>query len=459
MRKNTNKPSMIALIALLFLTISCKKQSDFLNKKTNAALAVPATLQDFELLLANEELFNEFGTPALGTLSSDDFYVTSATWLSSGPLEQSVYIFDDDIYKTTTANSDWNGPYTQVYYCNTILDGLAKFSAAADELSRYNAIKGSALFLRAYAYYNLVQTFALPYDKTSSAVDLGIPMPMSSDLNIRYGRGNVQQVYDRIVSDINAAGILLPEKFVSPTKPSKVSCTAFLARVFLSMGRYEDAYSAAEQCLNSYDKLENYNAITPQNNSLSRTFLSEDIFHSTLNGYSIISLAQMEESLYNSYAVDDLRKTHFFRAASSGSGLFFRGTYDFRNAKYTGLATDEVLLIRSECQARMGRTVPALTDLNRLLINRYKTGKFTAITGNDADEVIKAVLSERKKELYMRGLRWTDLRRLNKEERFKTDVIHNVNGKAYSLNANDRKYAMPIPQQEIQLTGIPQNIR
>jgi hypothetical protein len=158
------------------------------------------------------------------------------------------------------------------------------------------------------------------------------------------------------------------------------------------------------------------------------------------------------------YDQNDLRLTYFFRPASSGTGLYFRGSYDSNN-DYSGIATDEIYLIRAECSARAGNLQPALSDLNALLKNRYVTGQFVPLTLTNEDALLRRILLEREKELFFRGLRWTDLRRLNKEAEFMKTVTHVINGVTYTLPPNDKRYALPIPDQEIQLTGIPQNIR
>jgi hypothetical protein len=117
-------------------------------------------------------------------------------------------------------------------------------------------------------------------------------------------------------------------------------------------------------------------------------------------------------------------------------------------------------LIRSECNARLGNVQTAINDLNSLLINRYKKGSYvpytTALSGG---QLLTVILNERIKELYYRGLRWTDLRRLNLDDRFKVTLNRSVNGNNYSLPPNDPRYAYPIPDQEIQLSGIQQNQR
>ena len=56
----------------------------------------------------------------------------------------------------------------------------------------------------------------------------------------------------------------------------------------------------------------------------------------------------------------------------------------------------------------------------------------------------------------MRGLRWMDLKRLNKEGA--NIVLKRVTeDKEYTLLPNSNFYALPIPEDIIQLTGMPRN--
>jgi len=56
----------------------------------------------------------------------------------------------------------------------------------------------------------------------------------------------------------------------------------------------------------------------------------------------------------------------------------------------------------------------------------------------------------------MRTLRYTDLKRLNKEGANIT-LTRFIKGQTYTLLPNDPRYALPIPDDVIQVSGMPQN--
>jgi hypothetical protein len=168
----------------------------------------------------------------------------------------------------------------------------------------------------------------------------------------------------------------------------------------------------------------------------------------------------VDSNLYVSYADNDLRKTKFFTILDNLPQYpRFVGSYDFDGNKYDGLATDEMYLIRAECYARTGNANAAMKDLNTLLVTRWKTGTFIPYVAASADDALNQILAERRKELVYRGLRWTDLRRLNENNQSAITLQRNVNGLLYRLTPNDPKYALPIPDAEISLSGLIQNQR
>src|SRR5690606_33395700 len=101
----------------------------------------------------------------------------------------------------------------------------------------------------------------------------------------------------------------------------------------------------------------------------------------------------------------------------------------------------------------------AIDDLNTLMRNRLTnhTG-LPSLENSSADELLKVVLTERRKELVFRGQRWTDLRRLN-EEGWGIELTRNLGGKTYTLPAGDNRWVLLLPHEPIIYSGLTQNPR
>ena len=116
-------------------------------------------------------------------------------------------------------------------------------------------------------------------------------------------------------------------------------------------------------------------------------------------------------------------------------------------------------LNRAESYARTGKVANGLKDLNSLLLNRWNKNKtYVPLTAMNTEEAISLILRERRKELLMRGLRWLDLKRLNKMGANIT-LERELGNNRFTLLPNDNRYALAIPEYVIQLSGIPQNPR
>ncbi|WP_410528150.1 hypothetical protein [Sphingobacterium sp. IITKGP-BTPF85] len=61
--------------------------------------------------------------------------------------------------------------------------------------------------------------------------------------------------------------------------------------------------------------------------------------------------------------------------------------------------------------------------------------------------------------MVFRGRRWSDLRRLNLDDRFKKTLKRSIDGQNYILEPNSLKYAHLIPDLVISESGIIQNKR
>ena len=445
------------LIPMLMLIWGCKK--DFLDKKPLKSLLVPTTLADVRALLDNAFVFNL--TPGLTYIADGDLQVTNAGWNNYPNLqEKNSYIWAADIFGTETSY-EWDNLYQQVFYANVALESLSKLNAGAES----GELRGTALFHRAYAFYNLSEMFTVPYKASSAGSAPGIPLKLRADVNEKAGRGTLEGTYQQVLADLSASRSLLPATVSFKSRPSRAAVYGLLARVYLSMGNYPLAGNFADSCLQLRPELIDYNtlsttAIRPFTRALPNGS-PEVIFYSAALDYTFgdsSSPSYFTPEFYALFAANDLRRTIFFRQITLGN-YKFKGNYSGVLSYFSGLATDEMYLIRAECAARAGNRDAALADLNALLLKRWKRNTYVPLTAGDAEGALRLVMAERRKELTQRGLRWADLRRLGGDPRFAVTLHRTLNGQAYTLSPESPRYTYPIPVDELRFNNLAQNER
>ena len=103
----------------------------------------------------------------------------------------------------------------------------------------------------------------------------------------------------------------------------------------------------------------------------------------------------------------------------------------------------EMYLVEAEAAARQGSTTDALSILN--LVQNARPGAVVTSTTNQ-EELLQAILLERRKEMYGEGLDYFDIKRLQLpvEKSFA-----NGNDLDLSIPANSNKLTLMIPDQEM----------
>lgn len=447
---------------LLFLTIcgGCNKDA-FLDKKPSTSLVVPTNLSDLRGLLDNTTTF--IWSPGIGEMSSDNYYMTATNWQAQTEVMRNAYTWQKDIMGSTRSLMDWSQPSTQVLYANIVLEQLDKLNPAPSELPEWQDIKGSALFQRAYAFYKLASIFANAFDSSTAGTDLGIPLKLNSDIHSVVQRSTLKESYDRILSDLGLAMPLLSDNvpLTARNRPSKPAAYALLSRIRLSMRSYDASLKYADSCLTLYNKLINYNTVSTTASTPFDKANDENIFYSSLANYPILgsssTIAYIDTLLYQSYAANDLRKVIYFRTIS-GMNMGMKTGYTATTYGNGGLCVDEIYLNRAEALARAGNITAAMNDLNTLLSKRWKTGTYVNMTATSVADALHKIQTERRKELVWRGLRWTDIKRYNKEGA-DISLIRILNGTTYTITPNSNLFLLPIPADEIDESGIIQNPR
>ncbi|GHS91815.1 membrane protein [Bacteroidia bacterium] len=163
-----------------------------------------------------------------------------------------LYDYSRNIASSTTEYT-WELGYRTIGNCNLVIELAEGFGN--DRTSGQTLLMGENYYLRALCYFLLVNEFAQPYSN-NPAQNPGLPLKLTSDPNdLPSSRSTVKEVYDQVVSDLqNAIEYMtiydgsLPKANIYATKEA---AEALLARVFLYMERWDDAYNMADAVINS----------------------------------------------------------------------------------------------------------------------------------------------------------------------------------------------------------------
>lgn len=447
---------MLMCLIVVFLHGSCK---EYLDYKPNIKMAIPKTLEDAELLLNNYSDMNT-GYPNQREISSDDYFLTYNNWLAMTEIDhRNLYCWNNE---PLTDVMPWQGSYKVVYIANQVIDLLGKLDPDVDAV-KWKQLKGSAHFFRAFAFHQLLSTYTVAYNKDLAVSELGIPIRDNPNIDESVPRSSQAASYNQVLSDLKVSAHSLPKVAGGKGMPNKAAAFAALARVCLDMENYEQAYRYADSAINEGVLLVDYNDLD-QNADLPFSRFGKDVifpatasFSETFGEY----YCMVDTVLYGSYHADDLRKKLFFKNSPSDPAyMTFKGSYNNSfGSPFIGLTTAELYLIRAECAVRRNDLEIAITDMNTLLERRWVKGTYVPVYERDPHKLLSLILKERRKELVFRGLRWTDLKRLNLDPKFKTTLKRNLNGKLYQLEPNSLSYGILLPLDAINFGGLTQNKR
>lgn len=208
--------SLLAGVSLMAFT-SCDLEemptTDIGFDNNEEAVINGTNIQQFENGLYSAFRATQYGVYSLvPDLICDGFNETVNSGNYYGPVHRTDASFtasDQDV------ESIWSGYYGyMVDYNNLINDGYVKeqeaaFMADDADFASVDAYAiralGVAHFFRAYTYMQLARLFAKDYDPSTAATDLCVPLVLKYDQEEKPARATVQQVYDQIKKDLDAA--------------------------------------------------------------------------------------------------------------------------------------------------------------------------------------------------------------------------------------------------------------
>lgn len=441
------------------LLSSCKK---FLDKKDNPSYSGVDTPSDAQQLLDDVANVNISPLLTFGECSSDNCYLTQAAYDNNSYNQANTDTYTWGRHPFAAGGDeteDWGAAYSGVLIMNITLEELGKMKVSAAEIKNLDNVKGSALAFRSWYFWQLATAFAKSYNEETAAADMGIPLRLTANFNAPSLRSTNMETYTKIIEDLETALHLLPERPAIASRPSKRAVYGMLANVYLSMRQYDKAGLYADSSLQLNDELLDFNTLDATAKRPISQFNKEiSLYMSTLGRpFSPMYDGFVDTLLYNSYVADDLRKTVFFRRNANNT-ISFKGSYG-ESYQFVGLANGEMYLVKAEAEARAGNTAKAMNDLNTLMQNRMvntAAHPFVPFAASSPQDALQKILTERRKELVFRDRRWMDIKRLNMEN---ANIILTrvVNGQTYTLMPNANRYAIPLPDKVIKMSGMPQN--
>ena len=220
---------ILSILAFAAVMVSCA--DDFLDKVPLDKLSEDAVFNSPQLAESYVNalypvLPDPFQEGNISNITDESFFRyggSSTRYMYDGRLSPSTILYISEggqahDSRTTTLNI-WNRAYEFIYKMNYFLRA-AESEDSRLEKETADRLKGEVYFLRAWAYYNLIQRYAgVPIIKTPHSIGGG------EDFKVE--RSNFDDCVDFILSDLDKADQLLPSK--AATKRGRVNKDVSLA--------------------------------------------------------------------------------------------------------------------------------------------------------------------------------------------------------------------------------------
>ena len=360
-----------------------------------------------------------------------------------------------------TISGVWATPYNMINDCNILLANVELFKET--KTGQRNRLKSQALAIRALAHFDLLRYFGVSYDRNST--ELGVPVKTVSNLD-KPSRNTVKDVYDQVYADLTQANTLMgsmDQSINSSADRSRIDAigvNAILARVAYYAKDFATAVNSASIVINSNLGLASITDFP--------TIWSDDVYTNEViwyikffpgDGYVAgdvyfavndrVSFKPSQNLLSSYNATTDIRYASYFSSTTA------KRPGQLIVSKYLGIAGDgltnwkalrmgEMYLIRAEALAKTNQATGALADLNTLRTNRITGYVNQSLSGS---ALLTAIAVERRKELFLEGHRWFDLRMAGQGIARGTDC--KAPSTVCSLAVNSFRFVWPIPQDEI----------
>ena len=404
-------------------------------------------------------------------------------------------------YDATTPNNGffWQTAYAMINRANVVIDGIRKAPTGGSLTDAVkNSYEGELRLLRAMGHFYLLANFARPFGDNPTAAAGGIPyreqpVGTSSGVSVdeasKQGRNTVAECYDKMLADLDFAETNLPATRAKNgiTRATKGAAIALKTRIRLHQNNFAQVIAEANKLVPTTATLVSpiggYQlTATPMgpfaagNKSNVESILSienNDVDNGGQNGAApsmytaaIASgrgIVGISPIIWNQpfFPANDFRKSAdmVIQDGASGRGAMFTKKYADATARTDNapiIRYAEVLLNVAEAIARTtsGVDARALQLLNAVRNRAVPagTGRYTAASFTTNQDLVQAILNERRIEFLAEGMRWLDIHRLA------TDAVFTAGGipaKASNTNLFNALYTNNPATTFVRVPAIP----
>ena len=340
--------------------------------------------------------------------------------------------------------------------------GIANLDKAVGPAADRNALKGEALALRAFGYFNLVQLYGKRYDATAKPnAQLGVPLVLEPTTEGK-PRNTVEEVYTQINKDLADAAALLTTSRVNKSHINLSVVKGLQARVALVQQDWTNAakFAAGFQDLTNSEWMWGFDHLEDQTEYFGayHSYISCNYNSTVIRTYPKV----INSLLYKQIPTTDVRAQMWVETPTATNSVVPPGGVrpKFLNQKFrlpgvpsTSAQGDvpymraaEMYLIEAEAKARLNDAAGAsqvLFDLVKTRNASYVKSTSTGVT------LINEILLQRRIELWGEGHRFFDLKRTNAAlNRNGTNAIASV-ALLYDVAPGDVRWEFLIPRREI----------
>jgi starch-binding outer membrane protein, SusD/RagB family len=370
----------------------------------------------------------------------------------------------DNAYDANTPNNGfyWQTIYSLINRANVVIDGIRKAPVGGSLTEAVkNSYEGELRFLRAMAHFYLLANFARPYGDNPTAAAKGVPyrdQPVGTSTGIsieeatKQGRNTVAECYDKMLADLDFAETNLPATRATNriTRATKGAAIAMKTRIRLHQNNWAKVIEEANKMIpatgNLVSPIGGYTlTATPMgpfgagNKNNVESILSienNDVDNGGVNGAAPAmygasvsggrGIVGISPIIWNQpfFPANDFRKSAEMvtqdGATSPGRGAMFSRKYADATARTDNapiIRYAEVLLNAAEAIARTttGVDTRALTLLNAVRNRAVPAGpgRYTFESFTTNQQLLQAILNERRIEFLAEGMRWLDIHRLS----------------------------------------------